>query len=705
MKKSIVALVIIIAMTTAVYPAAARTAVNTDSLLKEMVDMTSLSQFPDPAFKTIQFSSYDRSSKIFGGERWFSNSDGFGRERIPAVLETLQKPDDKGVGRYLIAEVNGPGALVRGWTAAGNLRSTGMNGEIEMFLDGSKKPVFKGSARDFLTLLYPKIAEQHGIKYWESLNAFHQRDAGYYPVPFKKGCRVIWTGKINSVHFYHVEFRVYDKKTKVNTFKPEDLTTYANTIQEVHDVLAKPSLRPVPAGQAHQAEGTLEPLKPHEVLEVKDGGGMVSYLEIKLNAHNIDKALRQTVLLIYCDGFSRPQVEAPLGDFFGAAPGINPFDSVPIEVQEDGTMICRFVMPFKKRLHVWLDNRSEDQETFKSKIVVEDYKWDEESSMHFYARWRADHNLYVPGRRGFDVPYIIANGRGRFVGCAALLLNPTTIPHPAGSWWGEGDEKIFVDGDEFPSFFGTGSEDYFNYSWSSPAHFIHPYFAQPRNDGPGNCGFITNNRWHILDSIPFKNNFAFYMEMIHHSVTDGFSYARTSYYYAMPGVYDDHMPIQKEDLRELKMLVDWEPKAAGGANKAIFTQMEEMPGAERLIAVGDRWSKGKIVSWSPAKSGATLNLKFNVEKEGKYGLNLTMALSPGSGVFAIKLDGKTFKVRDGKERLIDLYTPHHTMIRNFGVGTQEMKKGSHTLTLISRDHNPESAGSWIGGDFIWIQPR
>ena len=38
----------------------------------------------------------------------------------------------------------------------------------------------------------------------------------------------------------------------------------------------------------------------------------------------------------------------------------------------------------------------------------------------------------------------------------------------AGGWWGEGDEKFFVDGEKFPSTFGTGSEDYFGYAWCHP---------------------------------------------------------------------------------------------------------------------------------------------------------------------------------------------------------------------------------------------
>src|SRR5678815_3493866 len=82
-------------------------------------------------------------------------------------------------------------------------------------------------------------------------------------------------------------------------------------------------------------------------------------------------------------------------------------------------------------------------------------------------------------------------------------------------WWGEGDEKIYVDGESFPSHFGTGTEDYYGYAWSSSERFEHAYHNQPRCDGPGNYGNTAVNRWHIMDRIPFTKDFKFDMELWH----------------------------------------------------------------------------------------------------------------------------------------------------------------------------------------------
>ena len=60
-----------------------------------------------------------------------------------------------------------------------------------------------------------------------------------------------------------------------------------------------------------------------------------------------------------------------------------------------------------------------------------------------------------------------------------------TLFNTVYAWRGEGDEKIYVDGESFPSHFGTGTEDYYGYAWCRPERFTgHPFIAQP--DGSGN---------------------------------------------------------------------------------------------------------------------------------------------------------------------------------------------------------------------------
>ena len=168
-------------------------------LLHEMYDLSGLARWPDSEYTTVQYSSYDRHSVSPDAEGWYNNSDGFGRETIPAFQAVLQEPNEGGIGLYLIADVKGPGAVVRGWSA-------GMDGELKAYLDGSDTPFFEGSGYDFMARksvsLLKGANSQSGYE-----DAFCQQDADYMPIPFAKSFRVTWQGNIQRLHFYHLEIR------------------------------------------------------------------------------------------------------------------------------------------------------------------------------------------------------------------------------------------------------------------------------------------------------------------------------------------------------------------------------------------------------------------------------------------------------------------------------------------------------------------
>ena len=111
-------------------------------------------------------------------------------------------------------------------------------------------------------------------------------------------------------------------------------------------------------------------------------------------------------------------------------------------------------------------------------------------------------------------------------------------PHPkgTGTWWGEGDEKIFVDKEAFPSTIGTGTEDYYGYSWGVGGTFQAPFHSMPRGDANGNYtkpGHTTNSRVRSLDRIPFKSHLKFDMELLHWQKTAKLDYAVTTHWYGM----------------------------------------------------------------------------------------------------------------------------------------------------------------------------
>ncbi len=666
--------------------------ITTLSLINEMVELEQLSTYPEPEFTSIQFSSYDRRSEYPHYPGWFSNSDGFGGEPQPGFLEVIKKPGNDGIGEYLICDEKGPGAIVRLWTAR-------ITGDIIMWLDGEAEPIYEGPAQKFFQHTYEALLDIDIKDLWNGTLA--QNTAGYYPIPFNKGCRMVWRGKLNTLHFYHAQVRRYPKGTRVKTFSIKDVENYMPRLNEVAEIMKKPSEKL--DGDLSAAPYNAVWLKPGEKKSLKkfEGPGAITRLAVFVSAEDINLALRQTILEIRFDGSPWGQVQTPIGDFFGAAPGINPYESLPFTVLHDGIMICRYLMPYEDSAEIFFENMGDQEVTVTTKIVEVPYEWEDGKSLHFRARWRIDHELLANPAQVKDIPYLMIKGKGRMVGAAAFLMNPTYVPSSAGNWWGEGDEKIFIDDNLKPAFVGTGSEDYFNYAWSSADLFAHAYCGQPRNDGPANRGFVTNYRWHILDNIAFDKSFDFYMELYSHRVVPHFSYGRMVYVYAVPECHDDHMSITKDDVRELKMPDDWWPEAEGWASNAIFYQFEDLMGGHYNLKEEKSylWSAGEMVVWTPKSMDDKLDLRIPVIEEGTYMLALTVARTTGSGMIKVELNGEGLKLNGADEH--DLSTSYQAISHNLKSRDVDLKPGIQILTIKPAGDQLKS----VGLDFVWVKKK
>lgn len=670
--------------------------VTTGSLLRETYDLERLTRLGSPPHKLVQFSSYDHSSVAPYAPGWYANSDGFGGEPTPNFLETLDEPGADGVGRYLMAKVDGPGAIVRTWSAV-------HSGTMRVFLDGADTPLYDGPAEHFLVWTSRHFAEQLGLDAPED-DGFHQNQACYLPIPFAKGLRIEWIGKVEEIHFYHIETRNYAPRTEVTSFTPEDLRTYAKEYEAAGRALRGEAYPPLGETATHAIDATVPTGARTEVLRL-EGPAEVAELTLRADAAGLTEALRQTIVRIHFDGAPQPQVEAPLGDLFGAGPGLNPYESLPFSVKPDGTMICRFAMPFAKSAVLLLENLGDQAVHVTGEARVRPREWSADS-LHFHCTWDVDHDLVARGGdEAIDLPILNARGTGHFVGVAVMLLNPANIPTEGGNWWGEGDEKVWTDDDTFPSLFGTGSEDYFNYAWSRPDHFWHGYCAQPLNTGPGTRGLVANNRYHVLDAIPFERSIDFYIELFAHSPTPGFSYARSAYFYAGPSVRDRRMPITRADVHQaLTLPYGWTPAPAGGATGATFFPAESSlaatDAAKAEVIEGAMWAGGKLVRWQPTAEGERLSFRVTAPEAGKYQIAMTAALSPRSGRFVVAIDGK-----QPGSRATDLFSPYHELLRNHWYDTVELTAGEHTVTLISAGRDARSAGQDVGVDFLWVVRR
>ncbi|MDE3213760.1 MAG: DUF2961 domain-containing protein, partial [Bacteroidota bacterium] len=208
--------------------------------------------------------------------------------------------------------------------------------------------------------------------------------------------------------------------------------------------------------------------------------------------------LRSLVLRIYWDGKPTPAVEVPLGDFFclGTARMVR-FENALFTTGEGRSFVCYIPMPFKKGARITLTNES--GQTLHNLFYDVDYSlvrnWNPQN-LYFHAYWHRD-TATIPGKPFELLPSL--KGRGRFLGVnVAVLANPK---YP-GSWFGEGEVKVYLDGDrEYPTLNGTGTEDYIGSAWGQGPFINRFNGCTVANDSAGVYGFY---RFHIPDPIFFK---------------------------------------------------------------------------------------------------------------------------------------------------------------------------------------------------------
>lgn len=361
-------------------------------------------------------------------------------------------------------------------------------------------------------------------------------------------------------------------------------------------------------------------------------------------------------------------------------------------------------MPFSKKADIRIMNYAGYEADLHVETAVSDYHWDPDRSMYLSTKWKVDHNLSSAMPRNID--YGSVDGTGRIVGAACYIMNPSNVPSAYGNWWGEGDEKIYIDGERIPSFFGTGSEDYYNYSWSSDNLFAFPYCGQSRVDGPATRGFVSDFRWHILDDIPFEESVAFYMELMTHGWVDGLSYGRMTWFYVRPGARDDCDEVSLDDVRELTCPV-WIPMALLGSQGYAFCNAENV--VERMENVeydhDALWSEGRLPVWTSRKPKENLSFSICRSVETVATLHFTVAFMPHGGKYRVLFNGSPVKVkRDNHYAFsdtMDLEYEYGRYLRTFCTKEVSFRKGINTVTF--ENISEEGREARLGVDFFWIR--
>jgi hypothetical protein len=419
--------------------------------------------------------------------------------------------------------------------------------------------------------------------------------------------------------------------------------------------------------------GDCRPIEMGQTLIIADlaGPGVITHMWFTIAAEELFWP-RMITLRVYYDDSPVPAVETPIGDFFAMGNGLRAeVNSEPVSVSAEGRALNSWwPMPFRKHIRVTLTN---DSPRAKIDSVYYYVDWQGLPSLpedvgYFHARYRQEHPCVT------DDDYMIADitGRGHYVG---TVLSVRNMYH---GWFGEGDDRFFIDGEEEPSIRGTGTEDYFGDAWGF-RRCCFPYHGVPIMEGGYIAGDrITAYRWHIKDPVVFNKSLKVTIEH--------------------KGSIYNQLGISLASFVPRK---DWFSSVAFWYQQGTGRSFGEMPpAAERLMPhqlilgkdllkvakfepMGVVRQEHFAFVYVPAKEGASFTVPFNIERSGWYDVEPWLPFIVITGIWEPLLDEKP------TIGPVDTCDPA-TDVRPVPLGLTYLQSGQHTLKLISRGMSPKS---------------
>jgi hypothetical protein len=647
----------------------AQKAVSIESLLNEMTNRSERAKFPEPTFTCKQFSSYDQATVAKGEPGWFANND-------RSMFIRVEK--ENGRREFVLMDTEGPGAIVRFWmTFAGKNSGRGL---MRIYIDDYSKPAIEGSAFDILSgkvVTSPPLATSVS-----ALSPYENRGHNlYFPIPYAKACKVTYESenlyeddpgakrRETEAVYYNINYRTYESGTKVISYSALEMKKNQSLIAKVQKQLENKERGTEKMKLSRLALNAN--LRPGESQSFTiKGSNAIQQLSMEIKAANQEQALRSTVMEITFD--EEKTVWSPVGDFYGI--GYTPLYTSTwyTQVEKSGQMSAFWVMPFEKECVITLYNFGKQEVAVSNAFAgYNKWKWDNRS-MHFGTTWQQYTRILAGAYDDAkDLNFALLKGKGVYVGDGIAIFNTTT------AWWGEGDEKVFVDGEKFPSHIGTGTEDYYGYAWCRPEVFTdHPFIAQPLGTGSFNIASSVNTRYRGLDGIPFTKSIQFDLELWPWGKSK-YNYAPTAFWYMIPGGQKQ----TENDLTGAKEPVAKSRSDIYSNRLQLFIEGENM--THRSVSKGkleyqtqhkDIWSGGMQIYWKEIEKGDKAVFEFESDFPDTYTFTGLFTIAPDYGTFNIYLNDQLISSN------LNLYNPK-VDVKEIPLGNVNLRSGKNTFTV------------------------
>lgn len=395
---------------------------------------------------------------------------------------------------------------------------------------------------------------------------------------------------------------------------------------------------------------------------------------------------QELMLRIFWDGNPRPAVEAPVGDFFANCFGRrSAVVSVPIVVEGGDSYNAFWRMPFRKSARIEIENQSKKPLS----LLYYNIDWIALDALpadtpYFYAQYRQEY----PVQSGRDYVLLETTGKGHYVGTVlgARMRSP--------AWFGEGDEKIYLDGETKPSIWGTGTEDYFLSAWGL-AQTSTPYFGVPYYDQTTIDGHTSAYRWHLSDPIVFNTGIKVTLEHMGWIAQDeNPAYQSTSWnereddYASVAFWYQTGEPTFGErapgaEARRLPSLARVSARAS-----ALADRLRHGAGDVQTRATVDGGIDGhQVLVYRPAREiGGWLELPIEVGAKEPLRLSISGERRPDGGRYQAFLNGTAVGP------VLDFYAEEREA-REFPLLDFWPDPGTYTVKLEAVGRNGRSSGS------------
>ena len=475
-----------------------------ETLLDEMISLEEMSEYPDPYYKCRQASSYDRASVSPDSLNWFRNKDGFEGGNFIRI-DTIDGRIEK-----VMMDEKYPGAITRFWITSYDRVPT-----IRFYFDGSDQAGWVIPGYDMMKFGIKDSTDAIIIPH-PSYNPTWGGSTSFFPVPYSESCKVtveIPDSLDMQPRYYHINYRRYNKDVNIETFSGKVLERAGEKINYVNRILRTgPEL---PGDMINDKTSARLSAGESISLQLPTGNNAVYMLNIKVIPADkaiYDQLMRELILRAEFD--SRETIWAPLGDFSGGGMGAPEVKSWFLNADGKGSVSSKWLMPYKKSGVITIENTSSGEADVEISAYIKKHKWGK-NSLYFHTSWKQSRDLWLSNcGEDYNKPtckewrFAEIKGKGVYKGDVLSLFNRSK------SWYGEGDEKIWVDNESFPSHFGTGTEDYYNNSWGVFGVSHTPYGGAVRADTTSYQGYNSWLRTRNLDGIPFRESFVFDLEQL-----------------------------------------------------------------------------------------------------------------------------------------------------------------------------------------------